>query len=467
MLSQSDVRELIHDRLLPMFLQERGRLATIDLWLGSEQEALHLPRGANREQRNLRDLARTPWLGLVAATTTQAMLVDGYRSPSQKTGENATAWDIWERNDFDWRQVAIHHAANSYGYAYAKALPGEVNGERRAKLTGVDPSHMLAVYADELEDEWPLYALQGRPSGGDWMLRLYDEEREHFVSVGSGTDKPEYVEWREHNVGVCPIVRYAPMLDLRGRAIGEVEPFITVAKRLNKNVHDRLLAQHYTSWKIRTATGIDLTKGLTEPTSEATAEEWAAYFAEIERRRLKLSQSDMLVAEDNDTRFGTLDETPLDGFVKVDESERETLAAVSQTPVTTFGKMSNVSADTVAEIRKGWFDKVELRKRGMGKSHAQLLRIGAHIEGDEEAADDFRSRTTWQDNGVSSLAGAADAFGKMATMLGVPPEALWGRIPGVEKADVDEWKQMAQRGDGRAARERIAEAAERARGNAG
>ena len=155
----------------------------------------------------------------------------------------------------------------------------------------------------------------------------------------------------------------------------------------------------------------------------------------------------MLVAEDNDTKFGTLDETPLDGFVKVDESERETLAAVSQTPVTTFGKMSNVSADTVAEIRKGWTDKVELRKRGMGKSHAQLLRIGAHIEGDDEAANDFRSRTTWQDNGVSSLAGAADAFGKMAQMLGVPPRALWGRIPGVEKADVDEWIQLAEEGD--------------------
>lgn len=447
MLSQSDVRELVHDRLLPLFLTERGRLATIDLWLGSEQEGLTLPRGANKEQRDLRDLSRTPWLGLVAATTTQAQLVDGYRSPTQKTGENSTAWDIWERNDFDSRQVPIHHATNAYGYAYGKALPGQINGERRARLTGVDPSHMIAVYADEIEDEWPMYALQGRPQGGGWLLRLYDEEREHFVSVGAGTDGPEYIEWREHNVGVCPIVRYAPMMDLKGRAIGEVEPFITVAKRMNKNVHDRLLAQHYTSWKVRTATGIDLTKGLTEPTSESTPEQWSAYFAEVERRRLKLSQSDMLVAEDKDTTFSTLDETPLAGFVAVDENERETLAAVSQTPVTTFGKLSNVSADTVAEIRAGWTSKVEIRKRGLGKSHAQLLRIGAHIEGDDDGANDFRSRVTWQDQGVRSLAQAADAFGKMATMLGVPPRALWGRIPGVEKADVDEWVAMAEEGD--------------------
>lgn len=445
MLSQGEVRELVHDRLLPLFIAERGRLSTIDLWLGAEQEQLHLPRGANREQRDLRDLSRTPWLGLVAATTTQAQLVDGYRSPTQKAGDNSTAWDIWERNDFDWRQVAIHHATNSYGYAYGKAMPGIINGEKRAKLTAVDPSHMIAVYADDIEDEWPMYALQGRLGSGPSLLRFIDEQSEHFVSVSG--DKVEYVEERIHDVGVCPVVRYAPMLDLRGRAIGEVEPFITVAKRMNKNVHDRLLAQHYTSWKIRTATGIDLTKGLAEPTSTSTPEEWAAYFSEIERRRLKLSQSDMLVAEDKDTKFATLDETPLDGFVRVDENERETLAAVSQTPVTTFGKISNVSADTVAEIRHGWAGKVELRKRGLGKAHAQLLRIGAFIEGDDAGADDFRSRVTWQDTSVNSISQAADAFGKMATMLGVPPRALWGRIPGVEKADVDEWVEMADSGD--------------------
>lgn len=445
MLSQSAVRELVHDRLLPLFVQERGRLATIDLWLGSEQEQLHLPRGANREQRDLRDLSRTPWLGLVAATTTQAQLVDGYRSPNQKTGENSTAWDIWERNDFDWRQIAIHHATNAYGYAYGKALPGIVNGERRARLSAIDPSQMIAVYGDDVEDDWPLYALQGRLGPGASLLRFIDEDAEHFVSVHG--EKVEYVEERVHGVGVCPVVRYAPMLDLRGRAIGEVEPFITVAKRMNKNVHDRLLAQHYTSWKIRTATGIDLTKGLEEPGPDSTAEQFAAYFSEIERRRLRLSQSDMLVAEDKDTTFGTLDETPLAGFVQVDENERETLAAVSQTPVTTFGKLSNVSSDTVAEIRAGWSAKVELRRRGLGKTHAQLLRIGAFIEGDDDAANDFRSRTTWQDEGVRSLAQAADAFGKMATMLGVPPRALWGRIPGVEQADVDEWIEMADSGD--------------------
>lgn len=109
--------------------------------------------------------------------------------------------------------------------------------------------------------------------------------------------------------------------------------------------------------------------------------------------------------------------------------------------------------------------KQEQDKRGLRESHNQLLRLGAYIEGDETAAQDFRSRVTWQDMGVSSLSQAADAFGKLATMLGVPPQALWSRIPGVEKADVDEWEILAGRQQAQERASLIAEAARAARTN--
>lgn len=446
MLSASDVTDLVHDRLYPLFNAERERLAWIDKWATNEHEPLELPANSTKEQRDLRDLARTPWLGLVSASVTQAQIVDGYRSPTQS--ENSTAWNAWEANDFDAKQVPVHKATNDYGYCYVKALPGSVGGVQGARFTPVDPSHAMAVYADPVDDEWPMFVLEGRPSRTEWLMKLYDDEHEHFVSMESGSDGVKYVEWREHNVGVTPFIRYAPMLDLKGRAHGQVEPFINVAKRLNKNVHDRLLAQHYNSWKIRTVSGIDLGKGLKEPTAESTIEEWAEYRAEVERRRIKLSQSEMLVAKDKDTKFDTLDETPLEGFVKVDESDRETLAAVSQTPSTTLtGKVSNLSAEAITEIRAGWSQKVGLLNRGLGKSHAQLLRLGAHIEGDEDAANDFTARPKWRDIDVVSINQAADAYGKVATMLGVPPQGLWPLLPGIEKVDVDEWKRLVAEGD--------------------
>lgn len=463
MLSQSDVTDLVHDRLYPLFKAERMRLSWIEKWMGSEHEPIELPANATKEQKTLRDLARTPWLGLVVASTSQAQIVNGYRSPERT--DNSTPWGAWERNALGRKQHSIHHAANGYGYCYGKALPGDINGERRAKLTAVDPSHAITVYADELEDEWPMFALQGRPAGNEWVMKLYDDEYEYFISVGAEGEKVDFIEWRGHEVGVCPFVRYAPFTDLKGRPIGEVEPFIGLAKRLNKNVHDRLLAQHYNSWKIRTVSGIDLGKGLREPTAESSPEEWATYLAEVERRRIKLSQSEMLVARDPGTKFDTLDETPLDGFVRVDESDQKTLAAVSQTPITAFAELSNVSADTIAEIRNGWAQKVTVRRDGLGDAHAQLLRLAAHIEGDEAGAQDFRARITWQDMQVRSLTQAADALGKLAQMLGVPPEALWSMVPGVETADVDEWKALARRGTARQRLTDIAEAAAQARQN--
>lgn len=445
MLSQADVRELTHDQLYPLFRQERERIGWLDKWLGHEHEPLRLPVTATREQRDLRDLARTPWLGQAVRTTVQGLVVNGYRSPDQRG--NSTAWEIWERNDFDAKQVAIHHAAIGYGYCYGKAMPGVINGERRARLTAVDPSRAVAVYSDPVDDEWPLYVLQGEPRGESWLMTLTDETHEHIVSLSADGDKIEYVEWREHNVGVTPFVRYAPRMDLRGRALGEVEPNITLAKRMNRNVHDRLEVQRYNSWKIRYASGVDLAKDLPEPGADATIDDWVAYRAEIERRRIKLQQSDMLTAQDPDTKFGTLDETPLEGFIKVDESDKETFCAVTQTPPTTLGKVSNLSADAIAEIRSGLEQKQKQDQKGLGKSHAQLLRLGAHIEGDEAAASDFRSRITWADTGIRSLAQAADALGKLSQMLGVPAQSLWSMIPGVEQADVDEWIAVASQGD--------------------
>src|SRR5690606_19062510 len=115
----------------------------------------------------------------------------------------------------------------------------------------------------------------------------------------------EFIDFREHNMGFTPVVRYANMLDLDGRLDGEVEPFIPLAKRIDKTVFDRLMTQHFNSWRVRTVAG------MAEPDSEEDAV----------RKKLKLRQDDILVAEDPDTKFGSLPETPLDGFIRAAETD--------------------------------------------------------------------------------------------------------------------------------------------------
>lgn len=432
MLSDSAVVDLAAGELLPLFWKERARLDRLDLWCRWTQEDARMPRAATAELRRLVQLAKTPWLGLVVTTTAQCMYVDGYRSPDNP-GES-TPWEIWEANDFDTRQIAVHRAALQYGTAYVTVLPGvDSSGNKRSVMRGISPRKMLATYADPAEDDWPLYAIRVDRTGEGYSIRVIDETHIYYLAT-EGPDRnsaPTFIQSKVHGSGVTPVVRYAN-LDLEGRAVGDVEPYISVAQRINKTSLDRLLVQHFGSWKVRTIAG------LASPDDEEL----------VNRQKLRLRQDDMLVAEDPDTKFGTLDETPLDGFIAAWESDIEALAAVAQVPSHNLtGKMVNLSAEALAAARASLSQKVTEWQKVLGKAHDQSLRLAAGQEGDTVAANDYSAHVTWQDMEIRSMSQAVDALGKAAQMLGVPEQALWQRIPGVTRTDVEEWERLRKEGD--------------------
>ena len=447
-LSRRAIEELVHDRLWPAYLAEKTRLDRIDKWYRWDHEDPKLPRGATQELKALLELSKTPWLGLVVTTIAQTLFVDGYRSP--ETADNADVWRTWNANDFDQRQTAVHRAALAYGLSYVLVTPGRDANGPRSVMRGLSPRKTIAVYAQPESDDWPMFVLNATPQGRDgWKVRVWDENDVYYLDVDTAGDAT-YNEYREHGAGVCPVIRYTNDLDLDGRTPGEVEPLIPLAAKIDKTAYDRLLTQHYNSWKVRTVSGLA---------------EFADDEQEANRKKLKLRQDDFLVAEDPDTKFGTLDETSLEGFIKAYRSDVDDLAALGQVPVTSLNTstIANMSADAIAELRAGLTQKAFERQVSFGKSHAQALRLAAALEGDAVSAQDVMARVTWQDMQVRSMSQAADALGKYATMLGVPPQALWGRIPGVTKTDVDEWLNMANRGAAAARLQQVADAAAVAR----
>lgn len=431
MLSKKAAVDLVKDRLFPLYLQEKERLDHIDCWYRWAQEDIKLPKRATPELRALGDMSKVPWLSLVVSSVSQCMYVDGYRSTldEQRVDEDSGPWKTWQANGFDQRQIAVHRGALAYGYSFVKVMPGTDHEGMRSVLRGVSPRKMFAVYAEPAEDDWPMYAIQVAVApGGGYLVQLIDEENIHYIGMDNSTSSPKYISYQTHDAGVCPIVRYTNQLDLDGRCDGEVEPYIPAAKRINKTAFDRLVTQHFSSWKIRTVSG------MAQPDDQE----------EANRKKLQLRQEDLLVAEDPDTKFGTLDETPLPGFIEAWRSDIEALAAVSQTPTHTLtGQLVNLSAEALAAARASATQKISERQKSFGRSHAQMLRLSALLEGNEPDAHDVMSRVTWQDMEIRSIAQAVDALGKAATMLGIPPVALWPRIPGVEKSDVDEWKKLA------------------------
>ncbi|HET8536560.1 MAG TPA: phage portal protein [Solirubrobacteraceae bacterium] len=446
-LSQSSVIELFRDRLLPIFVNERARVDALDLWVCGKGEPLTLPRKATKEHKALAELARTPLIGLVITNTAQGLFADGYRNPD--AAEDAAGWATWQANDLAFRQSAIHRAALGHGLSYATVLPGMDSEGPRSVIRGVSARKMVTVYQDPGEDDWPMFALRRESSGSKYLWRIYDEEAIYFLSSDTSGDDIEYVETRKHDAGVCPVVRYTNLLDLDGNADSDIEALIPLAGRYNKTVYDRLLTQHFNSWKVRTIAGL---------------QEFAKDEVTAERKKIKLAQDDILVAEDPDTKFGTLDETPLEGFIKAGADDLDTLSAVAQVPSTALtGKVANLSADAIAELRAGLAQKIFERQQSFGKSHAQALRLAYRLETGEDG--DFTAEMQWRDMQPRTMAQVVDALGKAAQMLEVPPQAVWHLIPGVSKSDVDDWKAEADTTRARQARQAIAQAAAQARAN--
>lgn len=427
--SQTALVAYVEKSMWPGFKAERDRLAVIDKWYRGEQGDANIPRGATKEHKQLLKLSKTPWLGLVVTTVAQAMYVDGYRSLSDSKPDAAAPWKTWNANDFDTRQVAIHRAALAYGYSYVVVTPGVApDGSKRSVMRGVSPKRMYTVYDDPASDDFPVFAMHVDPKGADKAsVKVYDSTSVHSLSIDG--DKAVFQDSRSHDAGVCPVVRYTNNLDLDGRTPGEVEPFISIASRIDKTLFDRLLVQHFNSWKVRYIAGL---------ADFADSEE------EANAKKFKLRQNDILVSEDPDTRFGTLDETELKGFIEAAEADIEFLAAVSQLPNHLLtGKMVNLSAEALAAARAPLTQKIYERQVSFGASHARALRLAAAMQGDSASANDVMARVTWQDVEVRSLSQAVDALGKASQMLGIPKQDLWSRIPGVTQSDVDEWKQHA------------------------
>lgn len=427
-LSKSAAVSLVSDQLWPLLEAERERLGKIDAWALGKQPDMWKPRSANSEYNALMERGKTPLLMLVVNAMVQAMYVDGYRSPKSPTDD--VAWKIWQANGWDSRQVASHRSTANHGLSYVTVLPGELRGERMPVARGVSAKNMIAVYRDPASDEWPMYALGAQKSGNAWMLSLYEDEIVHTLGYDPNkSDKPEYIEPREHGMPEVPVVRLPNQLDLDGRCIGEVEPFIPIAARFDQVTFDRLMVQRFASWKVR------YVAGMAKP--ETDAEEQA--------KKVQLGQDDILIAANKDTKFGTLDETQPDGFIKAGEFDLRTLAATSQTPPQYFiGDMTNLSADALAMAEATLMRKVQERQAVMGEAHEQWLRLGAQWLG--EPVDDA-AQVKWRDVESRSLAQVADALGKIASQLQFPAQLLWEKIPGLTQTDIEEAKRLVESGD--------------------
>jgi hypothetical protein len=446
-LTEADAREVVKG-MVNMRQAVSNRLDKIRGYLAGESRAIYMPRDASREYKMIVDMSKVNLLPLVVDSYVENLFVEGYRRDVADMDDadelpddvDENAWRIWQANRMDVRQSGIYASALRYGTSYATALPGRRRGEPMPVITPYAACDLTAAYEDPVNDEWPVYGLSVG-AGFDRVTRksvkrvtLYDEANlYHFTTVGELNDAKalQFVRADAHGMSVTPIVRWqSDYGDLDGGPCGIVEPLIELQDQVDNTTFGLLIAQQYAAFKQRWAIGMAIEE-----------DEKGAPKQPFNPGVNRLWQN-----ESPDGRFGEFQETNLAGYLDSRQSALRLMSSKAQLPAHALlvsDGITNLSAEALAALEAPFQRQVQEFKTSFGESDEQLLRLCALAAGDRDGWSDESAQVVWRDTESRSLAQIADAWGKLVTMLNIPPQAAWERIPNVTQQDVRRWREMS------------------------
>lgn len=440
-LSEDQAREVAKD-LLDVRRQECARLDLIRDYVRGAVCRIFLPKKHSAEYRQLVAMSLVNIMPMVVSTFAQNLFIEGYRTG--RKSDNAKAWQLWQDNRMDLLQSPLFRTAVQYGFAYTTALPATLDGEKSAKFALYSPRMMTAVYDDVLTDEWPVYALavqHGYDKASRKPVRrlfLFDDELQYKLVVPIDSDDPSRsaVDAQAHSLGVCPVVRWQSAgADLDDQSRGEVEPLMSDQDSLNNTTFGLKSTERAQAFAQRWATGLE-----EELDEDGNPQE--PFRGGADRVWTNTSP---------DARFGQFEAADLKGYLDSRQSTLRIATARAQMAphaLLVSDGVSNLSAEALAALEAAQQRKIGEMKTSFGESAEQHLRLGAKAAGDDAGWKERAAEVKWRDTESRSLAQLADALGKMAQMLSIPPRALWEMLPNVTDTQLARWEKLADREDG-------------------
>ena len=400
-------------------------------WKGRQKLPAVIPVGTPGEVKVMARSSRVNIMSIVINSLVQATYVDGYRAKGD--AENQAVWNAWQANRMDARQSAIHRAAYAYGVSYAVVLPGDPE----PIIRGVSPRTGTAIYGED--PDWPMWFLEKADNG---LWKLLDDKATYFVQYEPDQSKPaEFIEAREHNLGVTPVIRYLDEHDLDDEdeispedgeryalTRGQVAPLMPLQDQIDLTTFALQIAQHYSGFRQRYIIG------------------WTAD-NEAETLKVGAARVMALKSEDpegnKDIKVGDFAQTDLRGFIESREATMRHVATLSQTPVhEVIGDLANPpAAEALVAIDGSRNRKVGERHSSLGESHEQTFSLVARAK-NISVSDD--AEVKWRDTSARAFTSTIEGLAMVAEKLQVPADQLWERIPDVTKPELDRWRESAQ-----------------------
>lgn len=403
----------------------RARAEMLERWYTTElrpDEMPTMPDKAPSDLKKIRETSTTPFARMGIKQLSQLLRVDDIRLAD--SGKSAPAWDIWQRNGFDGKQIPLKQAALKAGQSYVLVLPavGRLDKKETALLRPYSARTATAFFRSAF-DEWAECFLIVEPqenSDGsiEDFVTFVDEEYVHYLSCDH--DDPTtltYIQGTPHGMDLCPVQRFGAV-DLDGYAEGEIQPYISLLKRLDQDTNDRLVIQRFGAWVVRTIAGMKEPTG-TGPEAQAAREALETW----------LAVGDFLSSDNHETRFGSIPATPMDGHLRARESDVRDYSGASGTPAyRMLGLSDNIGAEAIDAADRSLDRKADEYKVVFGEQYEAMMRLAGYAIRDMTIAQDYTSRVHWTPMVAGSPQAKAQALQIMHTGLGVPQQMLWRNI---------------------------------------
>lgn len=431
------------ERMHATLINDQGYYNHIHDFASGKQMNVRIPKSVDQSVRDIASRAVANFLPLAISVPAQLSFVDGYYRMSEGEDVLQTSppeWRVWNRSGFRARQTTLFKTALKYGVAYL-ALDGIDGGEVELKL--LSTRNTMAYFRDPVNDLTPTYAITILPSrmvGEPDVIFYYDEKMIARVE----RDKSKYVvtDSYEHSLGSCPVVRFPCYIDDEGSTSGVVEQLEVPQSRINQTVFDLLLTQTFSSTRVRYAAGLQ-----GDPVLDADGNPLKDENGHIVFKPMQVDQSRMLMTDNPDAKFGSLEETPLQGFIDSFDSAVKTLAVLGSIPPhSLLGSMANLSGETISAAMGQTSRHTHMLQSAWAESIKEVMRLVRICIG-EVAGDDYDDEVRWRDMSDASMAQISDALGKLATNLQIPVEGLWSRVPNATDAEVLKWKLLKRDAD--------------------
>lgn len=438
------------ERMYGTMVEDRAAFDLFYDYLNGKQLLPHSTARVTPQIKDLQERSITNIMPLLIGLPAEISYVDGYRRDVLSTESDndrrfPREYEEWQRNRMDSKQGILYRSAGTFGHAFAQVEKEVVNGEPHAKDNILSTRDTVAYFQDPVNDINPaavLTVLAPSYVNADneveyGLAKMWDSVNE-YVMDWNGPGDFSIRSVKPHGFSHTPVVRYPCYLDDEGRTTGLIENSIASQNRVNQASFSTLITADVGAFKVKTASGLEPDIMLDADGNEMVDATGNPIYVPIE-----VAQDKVWISQHADTKFGTLDASDLEPYLKNEEQSFRAFAMINQLPPgVLLGNMSNISAEGLQAAEQQFFRLVDHLHVVWGECHEELFRLNAEAIGDADGAKSYGGEVRWRDCSSRSLSAVSDGIAKLVQNAGVPPEGAWPLIPGVTSGQLQEWGQM-------------------------